>query len=139
MSTAFVKLSDLQIEPCRGCLACKNTNRCVVQDDGQALAERFRTAKAFVVGAFTPYSSLDARTKTFMERMYCLRHQGGVNQHKVGAVITTSIPPGQAGLPPAYQTAASQIGTWMMTEKMINVGFISMLGNPPCIRCGYGD
>jgi hypothetical protein len=75
-----------------------------------------------------------------MERMYCLRHKVGLNQHKVGAaVITTAIPPGQAGLPPAYEAAASQIGTWMTTEKMNNVGSIAMLGNPPCIRCGYGD
>ena len=27
--------------------------------------------------------SLDARTKTFMERMYCLRHQTGFNRGKM--------------------------------------------------------
>jgi multimeric flavodoxin WrbA len=69
LSTDFVKLSDLRMEPCRACLGCKDTNKCVVEDDAQALAEKFRTAKAFVLGAYTPYSSLDARTKMFMERM----------------------------------------------------------------------
>ncbi len=140
LTTAFVKLSDLRIEPCRGCLACKDNNRCVVRDDGQALAEQFRAAKAFVLGAYTSYCSLDARTKTFMERMYCLRHQAGLNRGKVGAaVITTSCPPDVPGMPPAVQTAQTQLAVWMMEEGMNNLGSLVLVGNPPCIRCGYGD
>ena len=140
LTTAFVKLSDLRMEPCRGCLGCKDTNQCVVCDDGQALAEQFRAAKAFVLGAYTPYSSLDARSKMFMERMYCLRHRTGLNQGKVGAaVITTACPPEVPGMPPASQTATAQINIWMMEEAMVNVGSMVILGNPPCIRCGYGD
>lgn len=140
LSTAFVKLSDLRMEPCRACLGCKDTNKCVVEDDAQALAAQFREAKAFVLGAYTPYSSLDARTKMFMERMYCLRHQAGLNRGKIGAsVITTACPPEVAGMPPAYATANSQIGIWMMEEGMNNVGSMVVLGNVPCIKCGYGD
>ena len=52
LTTAFVKLSNLRMEPCRACLACKDTNQCVVQDDAQALSEQFRTAKAFVLGTY---------------------------------------------------------------------------------------
>jgi multimeric flavodoxin WrbA len=140
LSTAFVKLSDLRLEPCRGCLACKDTNTCVLDDDGPALAEQFLSAKAFVVGGFTSYCSLNALTKTFMERMYCLRHQKGLNNGKIGAsVITTAIPPGSAGMPPAYETAAGQINFWMMIENMNNLGSLAQVGNPPCISCGYGD
>jgi multimeric flavodoxin WrbA len=140
LSTAFVKLSDLRMEPCRACLGCKDTNVCVVQDDTQALAEQFRGAKAFVLGAYTPYSSLDARTKMFMERMYCLRHQTGLNRGKIGAsVITTACPPEVPGMPPAYETANTQIGIWMMEEGMNNLGSMVVLGNVPCIKCGYGD
>ncbi|MGA3128656.1 MAG: flavodoxin family protein [Candidatus Korobacteraceae bacterium] len=140
LSTEFVKLSDLRMQPCRACLGCKDTNKCVVEDDAQALAERFRTAKAFVLGAYTPYSSLDARTKMFMERMYCLRHQTGLNRGKIGAaVITTACSPEIAGMPPAYETAVTQIGIWMMEEGMNNLGSMVLLGNVPCIRCGYGD
>ena len=140
LTTAFVKLSDLRMEPCRACLGCKDTNKCVVQDDAQTLAEQFRTAKAFVLGAYTPYSSLDARSKMFMERMYCLRHQVGLNKGKVGAaIITTACPPEVPGMPPASQTATAQISIWMMDEGMVNVGSMVILGNVPCIRCGYGD
>ena len=140
LETAFVKLSELDISPCRACLGCVETNECVVEDDGPALAERFRQADAFVLGGFTPYSSLDARTKAFMERMYCLRHQTGLNRGKIGvSVITTACPPGIEGLPPAAETASSQIAFWMMEEGMVNLGSLVVLGNVPCIRCGHGD
>jgi hypothetical protein len=42
-------------------------------------------------------------------------------------------------MPPAYETANSQIGIWMMEEGMNNLGSMVLLGNLPCIKCGYGD
>lgn len=136
----FIKLSNYDIQPCRACLGCKDDNRCVVKDDAQELAVKFREAKGFVLGAFTPYSSLDARTKAFMERMYCFRHQEGLNRGKPGvAVITSACPPGVEGLPPALDTASAQIKFWMMEEEMECLGILGILGNVPCIRCGYGD
>jgi len=136
----FVKLSQHDLQPCMACLGCKENNQCVVKDDGPTLAEKFRTARAFVLGGFTPYSSLDGRSKTFMERMYCLRHQTGLNRGKFGAaVITTACPPGVEGLPPAAETALSQIKFWMMEEGMVDVGSLVILGNVPCIKCGHGD
>lgn len=140
LETQFVKLSEMEVAPCRACLGCVATNQCVVEDDGRRLAELFRQAPAFVLGGYTPYSSLDARTKAFMERMYCHRHRVGGNAGKAGvAVITTACPPGVPGLPPAAQTATSQIACWMMEEGVVNLGTLVIQGNVPCIRCGYGD
>ncbi len=140
LQTEFVKLSELEIAPCRACLGCVETNECVVDDDGRELAQRFRQVPAFVLGGFTPYSSLDARTKAFMERMYCSRHQIAGNAGKFGvSVITSACPPGVEGLPPAAETAAFQIRCWMMAEGMTDLGSMVLLGNVPCIRCGYGD
>ena len=140
LRTRFVKLSDLDFSPCRACLGCVNSNQCVVADDGRLLAEQFHDSPAFVLGGFTPYSSLDARTKAFMERMYCHRHRFGHNSGKVGAsVITTACRPEVPDLPPAAETAASQIAFWMMEEGMQNLGSMVVNGNVPCIRCGRGD
>lgn len=136
----FIKLSDLSFEPCRACLGCVKTNECVVKDDAQVLAHKFHEARAFVLGGYTPYSSLDARTKAFMERMYCLRHLTGLNRGKIGvSVVTTACQPGVQGMPPAAETASSQIAFWMMEEGMVNLGSMIILGNVPCIRCGNGD
>jgi len=136
----FIKLSDLNMVPCRACLGCVKTNECVVKDDARMLAEKFRQASAFVLGGYTPYSSLDGRTKTFMERMYCLRHQTGLNRGKIGAsVITSACRPGAPGLPPAVDIANQQMAFWMMEEGISNLGSLVILGNVPCIRCGHGD
>jgi len=140
LPSEFIKLSDLDLQPCRGCLGCVGTNQCVIHDAGRPLAEKFHQAKAFVLGGFTSYCSLDARTKTFMERMYCLRHQQGFNRGKIGAaVITTACPPDLPQMPPAAQTAASQIAFWMLEEGITNLGTLTLIGNVPCIRCGHGD
>ncbi|MCC7407081.1 MAG: flavodoxin family protein [Phycisphaeraceae bacterium] len=140
LPSEFIKLNSYKLEPCQACLGCVNSNMCVVEDDGRLLAEKFQSARAFVLGGYTPYSSLDARTKTFMERMYCLRHKEGLNRGKIGAaVITTACEPGKPGLPPAADTTAAQIAFWMMEEGMTNLGTVVILGNVPCIRCGHGD
>jgi multimeric flavodoxin WrbA len=140
LTNQFVKLSELNVAPCRGCLCCAKSNQCVVEDDGRELAELFHQSPAFVLGGYIPYRSLDARTKAFMERMYCYRHRIGGNARKFGvAVITTACPPGTKGMPPAAETATSQIGYWMMEEGMKNLGTMVIQGNAPCIRCGYGD
>ena len=140
LETEFIKLSTLELVPCRACLCCTDDNECPVNDDGKRLAEQFSAADAFVIGAFTPYSSLDARTKTFMERMYCLRHQKGLNRGKCGvSVITTATPDANAGLPPAAQTARAQIDYWMQEEGMKHLGALVLHGNVPCIVFGHGD
>ena len=42
-------------------------------------------------------------------------------------------------MPPASQTATTQLAIWMMEEGMVNLGAMVLLGNVPCIRCGHGD
>jgi len=140
LETQFIKLSEYDFSPCRACLGCVNSNECVLQDDARGLAMLFRDVPAFVLGAYTPYSSLDARTKAFIERMYCFRHMGMGNAGKVGvSVITTAIRPGMPRLPAAAETATTQIGYWMMEEGIRNLGSLVIEGNVPCIRCGRGD
>lgn len=140
LESEFVKLSELDFAPCRACLGCINANECVVIDDARSLAARFREVPAFVLGAYTPYSSLDARTKAFMERMFCFRHRTGGSRGKLGvAVVTTACPPGAKDVPPAAATALSQIGFWMAEEGIVNLGAMVLEGNLPCIRCGRGD
>jgi len=140
LSTEFIKLSDLTIAPCRACLQCVATNRCVIEDDGVMLAEKAKEADALVVGGFTPYSTLDARTKAFLERLYPLRHRHGFLKGKPGgAVITCAVPEENLSLPPACGFGINAIKFFMMEEGMEFVGAVRVLGNVPCIRCGHGD
>lgn len=40
LDTEFIKLSDYEIAPCTACLSCVETNRCVIEDDGNMLCEK---------------------------------------------------------------------------------------------------
>jgi multimeric flavodoxin WrbA len=140
LETEFVKLVDYTVAPCKACLGCVKTNRCVINDDGIMLAEKAKAADALVIGGFTPYSTLDSRTKAFIERLYPLRHQKGFMAGKPGAaVITSCVPEDNKQLPPAAEMGVNAIVFYMMEEGMQFVGALKLQGNVPCIRCGFGD
>lgn len=137
MKSEFIKLSNYNVGPCDACLGCIKTNRCVKKDDGVMLAEKTYKANAVVIAGFTPYSSLDSRTKAYMERLYPLRHRHGLMADKPGAaIITSAVAPGQAGMPPAADIGIQAVRHFMMEEGMRFIGGVSLLGNVPCIHCG---
>ncbi|MFC1512859.1 flavodoxin family protein [Thermodesulfobacteriota bacterium] len=137
--TEFIKLSDHTVAPCDACLGCVETNRCIIKDDGVALAEKAFKADALVIAGFAPYSSLDSRSKTFIERLYPLRHRHGLMAGKPGAaIITCAIPPGMESMPPAAENGIQAIQNYMMEEGMNFVGGVTVLGNVPCVKCGEG-
>lgn len=140
LETEFIKLSEFQIEPCRACLGCVDTNECVIGDEGNLLAQKAKQADGLVVGGFTPYSSIDARTKAFLERLYPLRHKHGYMVGKPGiAVVTCSIPEDCSELPQACENGTNNIYFYMLEEGMNYLGSVKIQGNIPCIKCGYGD
>lgn len=138
--TEFIKLIDYAVEPCRACLGCVKTNTCVIKDDGIELAEKAKAADALVIAGFTPYSSLDSRTKAFIERLYPLRHIHGFMAGKPGgAVITSAVPEDHDTMPPACQMGVNAVQFFMMEEGMNFVGAVKIQGNVPCMKCEYGD
>lgn len=135
--TEFIKLSDYTVGPCDACLGCINTNKCVIKDDGIMLAEKAFKANALIIAGWTPYSSIDSRTKAFMERLYPLHHRHGLMAGKPGAAIVTSaIPPELKGMPPAGELGIGAIQNFMMAEGMNYIGGVNVLGNVPCVQCG---
>ncbi len=140
LETEFIKLSNFHIEPCRSCLGCVNTNECVIGDDGNILAEKAKHSDGLIIAGFTPYSSIDASCKSFMERLYPLRHKHGFMQGKPGgAIVTCAIPESCQHLPKACENGVNAIQSYMMEEGMNFLGEVRILGNIPCLSCGYGD
>lgn len=140
VETEFIKLFDYTIAPCKACLGCVKTNRYVIKDDAIELAEKVKAADALVVGAFTPYSSLDSRTKAFLERLYPLRHRCGFLAKKpAAAVVTTAVPRGVEGLPPGADMGVNAIQFFAMEEGIEFVGSVVIDGNVSCVKCGIGD
>jgi multimeric flavodoxin WrbA len=135
LSTEFVKLSKINVRPCIACLGCKKDNICKVKDDFPELAEKIRKAGAIVVGGYSPYGAADGFTKAFLERLFSLRHQNGLNRGKIAVVVTTGIGRGATGL----EEASDQIVHALKLEGMNVLGQLKVIGNPECMVCGYGE
>ncbi|MBU0946717.1 MAG: flavodoxin family protein [Proteobacteria bacterium] len=137
MKSEFIKLSDYNFGSCDACLGCIKTNKCIKKDDGVMLAEKTFKADALIIAGFTPYSSLDSRTKAYIERLYPLRHRNKLMAGKPGgAIVTSVIPSGQEQMPPAAEIGIAAIKQYMLDEGMKFSGGVSLLGNVPCLRCG---
>jgi len=123
------------------CLKCTYTNKCVItDDDGSMLIEKAREADAIVIGGWTPYSSLDSRTKAFMERCFANRHLKNYMKGKPAvSVVTHAAPEENLELPQAASMGQNSIMYYMIEEGMNYLGGVKVLGNVPCIRCGVGD
>lgn len=135
LKTEFIKLSKIQVRPCIACLGCKEDNICKVKDDYPELAEKVRRAGALVVGGYSPYGAADGFTKAFLERLFSLRHQNGLNRGKLAVVVTTGIGRGAPGL----EEASSQIAHALKLEGMEVLGQLKAIGNPECMVCGFGE
>lgn len=141
LETEFIKLVEYHITPCRACIGCVETNRCVnTHDDGILLAEKAKGADALIIACYTPYSTMDSLTKAFIERLYPLRHIHGYMRGKPGgAIVTCAVPENNTALPPAADMGVNAIMFYLMEEGMNFVGSVKVLGNVPCIKCGKGD
>jgi multimeric flavodoxin WrbA len=135
LSTEFVKLSKINLRPCIASPGCKKDNICKPKDDFQELAVKVRQTGAIVVGGYSPYGAVDGFTKAFLERLFSLRHQNGLNRGKLAVVVTTGIGRGAPGL----EEASSQIAHALMLEGMNVLGQLKVTGNPECMVCGYGQ
>lgn len=139
LNTEFIKLTDYDVRPCRACLGCRKTGRCVIQDDGIALAEKVKEADALIIAGYTPYSTLDSLTKAFIERLYPNRHGVAHMKGKPGGAIVTYCIPKSIPQFPAADNGANAIKYYMMEEEMDFVGDVQILDNIPCVRCKDAD
>lgn len=134
LSFEFFKLSEINVRPCIACLGCTKDNICKVDDDFPLIAEKIRMAGALVVGGYPPYGTIDGFTKAFLERLFSLRHQNGLNRGKLAVAVTTGIGRGAPGL----EEASEQVAHALTMEGMEVLARIKVIGNPECMVCGYG-
>jgi multimeric flavodoxin WrbA len=134
LKSEFVKLSKINVRPCFACKKCVPDNICKVKDDFQELAEKIKTARALIIGAYTPYGQIDGFTKALLERFWSLRHVNNLLKGKICATILTGLDP--RVLDNINQALATEIRDY---EHMELVGQLTIQGNLPCLNCGEGD
>lgn len=135
LPSEFVKLNAINVRPCIACLGCKKDNICKVKDDFPELGEKIKKAGAIVVGGYSPYGSIDGFTKSFLERLFSLRHRNGLNRGKLAVAVTTGNGRGAPGL----EETSDQLVHALSREGMTILGRLKITGNPECMVCGYGE
>jgi multimeric flavodoxin WrbA len=135
LATEFVKLSKINVGPCKACLGCAADNIYKVKDDFPELAEKVRQAGAIVVGGFAAYGAVNGFTKAFLERLFSLRHRNGLNRGKLAVVVTT----GKGRGTPGIEEASNQVAQALSHEGMTVLDQLKVTGNPVCLSCGFGE
>ena len=67
-SVEKVTLYDKTIGFCKGCLTCQRTQRCVIHDDADAIAQKMLTADVIVFATPIYYYGMCGQMKTMLDR-----------------------------------------------------------------------
>lgn len=64
----LISLRDKDIRFCRGCLACQNTQKCVIADDAQAIVAAMHDADVIAFASPIYYYEMSGQLKTLLDR-----------------------------------------------------------------------
>lgn len=74
-SVEKIYLTDLEIEPCRGCNVCVSRKACVIDDDMGPLLEKMGESQVWVLGSPVYWWGPTAQFKAFLDRWHGARHE----------------------------------------------------------------
>ena len=70
--TTLFHLGKMGVNPCKGCLVCKEKGRCVQEDDMAAIYEALHRTDGLVLGSPVYFATVSAQFKAFMDRLIAL-------------------------------------------------------------------
>lgn len=72
IDTELIFLGDLDYQGCNGCNRCKDSFRCVINDDMQEIYTKMFESDGIILGSPTYFYNVTALVKAFIERCFCL-------------------------------------------------------------------
>ncbi|MEI7424847.1 MAG: flavodoxin family protein [Candidatus Staskawiczbacteria bacterium] len=84
----LVLLKNKNIQHCRGCFACKETKRCVMNDDMAEILDKMVWADTIVIGTPSYYYNVSGLLKDFMDRTIPLYETGKFTNKKIVVTVT---------------------------------------------------
>lgn len=117
IETELIQLADYDIQPCRGCFACKGRDNCVFAKDGFAeIFKRMVEADGIILGSPVYSADVSAKMKAFLERAgVVVATNPGLFRHKVGASVAAVRRGGGV-------TTVDTMNHFMLNKEMIVVG-----------------
>ncbi|PWB49252.1 MAG: iron-sulfur protein [Candidatus Methanoperedenaceae archaeon] len=115
--TDRILLSNLKVEPCTDCGACKKSRDCPIDDDMKGIYKKLESSDAFIVSSPVFFGSLSAQLKALFDRTILLRRNGFLLKGKIGAAI--AIGGSRNG---GQEFTIQTIHSWMHIHGMVVVG-----------------
>lgn len=117
ITTELIQLAEYDIQPCKGCFACKGRGNCVFDKDGFAeIFSRMIEAHGIILGSPVYSADVSAKMKAFLERGgVVVASNPGLLRHKVGASVAAVRRGGG-------MTTVDTMNHFMLNKEMIVVG-----------------
>jgi multimeric flavodoxin WrbA len=122
--TELFSVSGKNIQPCQGCGACRETAKCKVDDDMQALYDKLLEADGIVFGTPVYFYNMTASAKAIIERTFCFNKPERSLANKVGGVVTVA---GSFGM----VSAVKDLYFYMVTRQIIPANYVAAYAGPP--------
>lgn len=131
----LISLSGKTIRPCEACNGCVKTNKCVLKDDFQPIADKLYRADGLVFGAPTYWDHMNAKGQAFWERAcFAGRHNALFPlQGKMGVII------GVDGYKGNGEFVIRDVQRFFDDARIYTVSHITAQGEFACFSCGYGN
>lgn len=113
----LIELSDVEINPCKGCFACTGKGNCVFNNDGfHEIMEKMKNADGIILGSPVYSADVSAKMKALLERSgVVVATNKGLLKHKVGCSVASVRRAG--GL-----TAVDTMNHFLLNKEIIIVG-----------------
>lgn len=116
VQTRHVGLAAMNLQMCRGCLACFRTGRCVHNDGLNELFAEIEASDGIVLGSPVYYGSVTAQMKSFLDRGGLLGEAHGRSlRGKFGGSVTVARRWG-------HLTVQAELMLWFDRVEMVHIG-----------------
>ena len=85
----LVTLAGKTIAPCDGCYSCRNTGKCHIKDDMQAIYTKLLEADGIIFGTPVYFGTVCAQAKALIDRTFLFSAERRLRNKVAGVVVTT--------------------------------------------------
>ncbi|KZX16689.1 flavodoxin family protein [Methanobrevibacter filiformis] len=90
--TQTFNLNELDITPCQSCYYCKENGKCKYEDDYVEIVKALDESDVFVIGSPVYFGEVTAQLKHFIDRLYSVVNNQGINNTKLVLVHVQANP-----------------------------------------------
>ncbi len=109
------RLSEITVQPCRGCEQCKKQGRCVIEDDMHPIYDAFRWCDALIISSPVYSRNISAQLLAVLDRHYAVRLERPLEGKAGGAMAVGG---GTCG---GQTITINAIYNWMLSRGIICV------------------